>query len=150
MVVVISVSNLIVASVLLGLVISLVRYLLSKGKNYNFKGELVYAIFSSPVLILSIVVVMSIVTDSAHTNIIILKENMLFIEYCIFVLMIFYSGYILISYPNFKYAKTFKEAFNILLQKFINLLYLLIIGIVIKLIIFIAKDTIGDSDSYDR
>lgn len=148
MLVVISVSNLIVASVLLGLVISLVKYLLSRGKNYNFKGELVYAIFSSPVIILSIVVVMSIVTDSAHTNTIILKENMLFIEYCIFVLMIFYSGYVLISYHNFKYAKTFKEAFNILLQKFINLLYLLIIGIVIKMIVALVKDEVGD-DSND-
>lgn len=147
MVVAISVSNLIVASVLLGLVISLVRYLLSKDKNYNFKGELVYAIFSSPALILGIVVVMSIVTDSAHTNTIILKENMLFIEYCILVLMIFYSGYILISYPNFKYAKSYKEAFDILLQKFLNLLYLLIIGVVIKLIVASVKDVVGGNNN---
>lgn len=149
MVIDISVSNLIIASVVLGLVTSLIRYLFSRGKNYNFKGELVYDIFSSPALISILVVIKAIVTDSAHTHTLVFEDNMLVLEYIIFLLMLLYSGYILISYHSFKYAKTFKEAFNILLQKFLNLSYLLFIGIVIKLIIFIAKDTIGDSDSYD-
>ena len=150
MVIDISVSNLIIASVVLGLVTSLIRYLFSRGKNYNFKGELVYDIFSSPALISILVVIKAIVTDSAHTHTLVFEDNMLVIEYIIFLLMLLYSGYILISYHSFKYAKTYKEAFGILLQKFLNLLYLLFIGLVIKLIIFIAKDTIGDSDSYDR
>lgn len=153
MVVDISVSNLIIASVVLGLITSLIRYLASRarGKNYNFKGELVYDIFSSPALISILVVIKSIVAyNSANPNSLISEENMPILEYIIFLLILLYSGYILISYHSFKYAKTFKEAFNILLQKFINLSYLLFIGLVIKLIIFIAKDTIGDSDSYDR
>ena len=150
MVIDISVSNLIIASVVLGLVTSLIRYLFSRGKNYNFKGELVYDIFSSPALISILVVIKAIVTDSAHTHTLVFEDNMLVIEYIIFLLMLLYSGYILISYHSFKYAKTYKEAFGILLQKFLNLLYLLFIGLVIKLIIFIAKDTIVDSGSYDR
>lgn len=149
MVVVISVSNLIIASVVLGLVTSLVRYLLSRGKNYNFKGELVYDIFSSPALISILVFIKAIVTDSAHTHTLVFENNMLTTEYCIFLFMIVYSGYILISYHSFKYAKTFKEAFDILLQKFINLLYLLIIGVVIKLIVSSVKDTVG-GNSNDR
>lgn len=152
MVVVVSVSNLIIASVVLGLITSLFRYLASRarGKNYNFKGELVYDIFSSPVLISILVAFKSIVAyNSANPNSFIVEENMSNLEYYTFIFMLVYSSYILISYSSFKYVKTFKEAFSVLLQKFINLSYLLIIGIVIKLIVAAVKDEIGD-DNNDR